>query len=88
VVGPLVTSLKALQDTLGRFQDREVQAALLRALSDELAAREGGGAALMAMGVLAERLEADRARARAEFAGRFATFARRRRRAAVREAFS
>jgi CHAD domain-containing protein len=88
VVGPLVASLKALQDTLGRFQDREVQAALLRALSDEVAGRDGGGAALMAMGVLAERLEEDRARARAEFAGRFAAFAGRRRRAAVHEAFA
>jgi CHAD domain-containing protein len=87
-VGPLVDSLKALQDTLGRFQDREVQAALLHALSDELAQREGGGGALMAMGVLAERLDEDRARARAEFAERFAAFAGRRRRAAVREAFS
>jgi CHAD domain-containing protein len=88
VVGPLVSSLKALQDTLGRFQDREVQAALLHALSNEVAAREGGGQALMAMGVLAERLDEDRARARSEFAERFATFADRRRRAAMREAFS
>ena len=40
----MVTSLKALQDTLGRFQDREVQAGLLRQLSDEVAQRERGGA--------------------------------------------
>ena len=40
-----------LQDTLGRFQDREVQAEMLRSLGDEIAARENGAAALMAMGV-------------------------------------
>ena len=71
----MVTTLKALQDTLGRFQDREVQAGMLRPLSDEVATREDGGAALMAMGVLAQRLERDQARARAEFAARFAAFA-------------
>ena len=86
-VGPMVTSLKALQDTLGRFQDREVQAGLLRRLSDEVAQREGGGAALMAMGVLAQRLDRDRARARAEFAARFGAFAAPGQRARVRETF-
>jgi CHAD domain-containing protein len=88
VVGPMVGSLKALQDTLGRFQDREVQAALLRSLSDEMATREGGGAALMAMGVLAQRLDADRAAARREFAGRFAAFASDRQRQLVRRTFA
>jgi CHAD domain-containing protein len=86
-ITPMVASLKAMQDTLGRFQDREVQAALLRDLSDEVAAREGGGAALMAMGVLAQRLDRDRVRARTEFAGRFQAFAAPRRRAQVRETF-
>ena len=86
-VGPMVTSLKALQDTLGRFQDRGVQAGLLRQLSDEVAQREGGGAALMAMGVLAQRLDRDRARARAEFAARFGAFAAPGQRAPVRETF-
>jgi CHAD domain-containing protein len=87
VIDPMVASLKALQDTLGRFQDREVQAALLRELSNEVATREGGGAALMAMGVLAQRLDADRAQARSEFAGRFGAFAAPRQRALVRETF-
>ena len=32
---PMVKTLKSLQDTLGRFQDREVQAAMLRSLGDE-----------------------------------------------------
>jgi CHAD domain-containing protein len=87
VIDPMVASLKALQDTLGRFQDREVQAALLRELSNEVATREGGGAALMAMGVLAQHLDADRAQARSEFAGRFGAFAAPRQRALVRETF-
>jgi CHAD domain-containing protein len=87
VIDPMVASLKALQDTLGRFQDREVQAALLRELSNEVATREGGGAALMAMGVFAQRLDADRAQARSEFAGRFGAFAAPRQRALVRETF-
>ena len=37
VVGPMVKSLKALQDVLGRHQDREVQIAMLRSLADEVA---------------------------------------------------
>ena len=59
----MVTTLKALQDTLGRFQDREVQAPMLRSLGDEVArARRTAPAALMAMGVLVERLEREQAR--------------------------
>jgi CHAD domain-containing protein len=75
VVKPLVASLKALQDTLGRFQDREVQAQLLRASADEVGARERGSAALMAMGSAVDRLEAEQSAARAQFARRFAGFA-------------
>ena len=36
-VGPLVRSLKGLQDVLGRHQDREVQIAMLRASAPEVA---------------------------------------------------
>ena len=61
VVKPMIKSLKALQDMLGRHQDREVQVAMLRSLRDEVAALPGGPAALMAMGVLVERLERGRA---------------------------
>jgi CHAD domain-containing protein len=75
VVKPMVTTLKGLQDVLGRFQDREVQADLLRALGDDIAAMEGGAAALMAMGVLVERLTEQQQQARAQFAERFAQFA-------------
>ena len=83
----MVRTLKALQDTLGRFQDREVQATTLRSLRDDVAALDGGPAALMAMGLLVDRLEADQAAARAEFAERFAAFAARPQRALVRETF-
>jgi len=75
VVKPMVTTLKGLQDVLGRFQDREVQADLLRALGDDIAAMEGGAAALMAMGVLVERLGEQQQQARAQFAESFAQFA-------------
>ena len=74
-VGPVVKALKALQDTLGRFQDRQVQAQALQALGPELAARDRGPAALMATGLIVERLGAQQAAARAEFAQRFAVFA-------------
>ncbi|HEY2260155.1 MAG TPA: CHAD domain-containing protein [Solirubrobacteraceae bacterium] len=72
VVDPLVRSLKALQDVLGRHQDREVQVALLRSLAAEVAGLPRGPAALMAMGVLVDRLLADEVAARREFAERFA----------------
>jgi CHAD domain-containing protein len=88
VVDPMVSTLKALQDVLGRFQDREIQAAMLHDVSDEVATRQGGGAALMAMGVLAQRLDRDRARARDDFAGRFAAFAAKRQRKLVRKTFA
>ena len=69
-------TLKALQDTLGRFQDREVQAALAARRSATRSRRaRAAPAALMAMGVLVERLDARPGAARAEFAERFAAFA-------------
>ncbi len=75
VVKPMVATLKGLQDVLGRFQDREVQADSLRGLGEQIAASEGGAAALMAMGVLVQRLLAEQHAARAEFDESFARFA-------------
>jgi CHAD domain-containing protein len=72
VVSELVRALKALQDVLGRHQDREVQIATLRSLADEVGTLPGGPRALMAMGVLVDRLYADEAAARDEFGQRFA----------------
>ena len=42
-VAPLVKSLKALQELLGRHQDREVQIAMLRSSVEEVATLPGGG---------------------------------------------
>ncbi len=88
VVRPMVRSLKALQDVLGRHQDREVQAATLRSLGDAVAAAaDGSPAALMAMGALVERLEEDQYAAREQFASTFGQFASKHRRKRVRETF-
>jgi CHAD domain-containing protein len=87
VVKPMVSSLKGLQDVLGRFQDREVQAGLLRSLGDEVASLEGGAAALMAMGVLVQRLGEEQAQARAHFAESFAAFASKAQRKLVDQTF-
>jgi CHAD domain-containing protein len=86
-VRPLVRSLKDLQDVLGRHQDRDVQRAMLRTVRDEVAAQPDGVAALVASGALAQRLRDDELAARQEFAARFAAFAARDRRRAVRETF-
>ena len=87
IVKPMVSSLKGLQDVLGRFQDREVQAALLRSMGDEVAALDGGAAALMAMGVLVQRLGEEQAQARREFAESFAAFSAKSQRKLVDQTF-
>ncbi len=88
VVKPMIKTLKALQDVLGRHQDREVQVATLRALRDEVSALPGGAAALMAMGVLVMRLGEDEQAARDEFTERFEAFSARKQRKLVKETFS
>ncbi len=87
VVKPMVSSLKGLQDVLGRFQDREVQAELLHALGDDISHLEGGAAALMAMGVLVQRLHEDQHEARAAFAETFGGFAAKAQRKLVDQTF-
>jgi CHAD domain-containing protein len=87
VVKPMVKALKSLQDVLGRHQDREVQIAMLRSLRDEVAKLDGGTAALMAMGVLVDRLLVDEQAAREEFAERFAVFASGSERRVVKDTF-
>ena len=64
VVKPMVRTLKGLQDVLGSHQDREVQADHLRGLADELAGETGGPEALLALGVLVDRLDAEQHEAR------------------------
>jgi CHAD domain-containing protein len=87
VVRPMIKALKGLQAVLGHHQDREIQVTMLRSLGGELAAAADGAAALMAMGVLVQRLEADQQAARSAFAQSFATFASARQRKLVRDTF-
>jgi len=88
VVKPMIKALKALQDVLGRHQDREVQIELLRSLAAEVSRAEGGEAALMAVGALVARLSEDERAARDEFAARFAEFASAEQRRLVKATFS
>ena len=87
VVKPMISTLKDLQEVLGRFQDRAVQIELLHEVRDELAGEAGGPAALMALGPALDALVADQQAARDEFAERFAAFAGKQQRDLVRDAF-
>src|SRR5581483_6939105 len=84
VARPMIRTLKALQDVLGRHQDREVQTATLGSLSADLAGDRG---ALLATGALMARLDDDKWAARREFADRFAHFASRSQQALVKDTF-
>jgi CHAD domain-containing protein len=83
VTKPFIKTLKGLQDQLGRFQDREVQANSLRDLAPDVDDHK----TLMAMGALVQRFIEEEIAARAEFAERFATFASKPQRAVVKEHF-
>jgi CHAD domain-containing protein len=88
VITPMVRALRALQDSLGRFQDRQIQAELVHSLGEEVRTLPDGARALMAMGQLVERLDEQQAQARAEFATRFADFASAKHRALAQEVFT
>jgi CHAD domain-containing protein len=88
VTKPMVRALKALQETLGLFQDRQVQAELLRSLGQDVTELQDKAAALIAMGQLVARLEQQQEDARAHFAERFQAFAARKQRTLVRETFT
>jgi CHAD domain-containing protein len=88
VVKPMIRALKGLQDVLGRHQDREVQVATVRSLRDEVARLPDGAAAVMAMGVLVERLAEDERAARQAFAERFGVFASKAQRKLVKDTFA
>jgi CHAD domain-containing protein len=85
VVKPMIGSLKALQDVLGRHQDREVQTETLGSLAVELAGEE---AALLATGALIARLDDDKRAVRGDFSARFASFSSGEQRALVKETFA
>jgi CHAD domain-containing protein len=88
VVKPMIKALKALQDVLGRHQDREVQVAMLHSQREEVAAMREGPAALMAMGALVRQLGEDQLAARGAFAERFAEFASKSQRKLVKDTFA
>jgi CHAD domain-containing protein len=71
-----VNELKTLQDCLGEFQDTDIQITELRSFAAAMMAdRSAPATTLLAMGEIAAGLAARQAKARAEFAGRFADFA-------------
>jgi len=71
-----VADLKGLQDVLGRFQDSEVQRQALHGFAEEMMAKGAPAASVLAMGELIGHLDAEQDRARLEFDGAFAHFAR------------
>ena len=71
-----VADLKGLQDVLGRFQDSEVQRQALRGFAEEMMADGTPARAVLAMGELIGHLDAEQDRARREFDGAYARFAR------------
>ncbi len=74
-IGPLIRTLKQLQDHLGDFNDLKVQQAHLKAMAEALA-REGAPAAtLMAVGRLVAHLEVQQQAERRRFAKAFRRFA-------------
>ncbi len=72
----VIEDLKSLQDVLGRFQDSEVQRQALRGFAEEMMADGTPAGAVLAMGELIGHLDAEQDRARHEFDGAFAHFAR------------
>ena len=89
VVKPMIKALKALQDVLGRHQDREVQIALLRSLGPARSRGCGAGRGADGDGGADRRGSGEDERAaRAEFAGRFAAFCLRGQRRLVNETFA
>ena len=70
-----IASLKGLQDTLGGFQDLQVQADALLGYARQLA-RDGKAPppTYIALGMLVERLRESQVQTRVEFAGRFDEF--------------
>jgi CHAD domain-containing protein len=72
----VIEDLKGLQDVLGCFQDSEVQRQALRGFAEEMMVDGTPAAAVLAMGELIGHLDAEQDRARHEFDGAFAHFAR------------
>jgi CHAD domain-containing protein len=74
--GAVLADLKRLQDSLGEFQDTQVQIGEIRALATSmLATGEAPAVTLLAMGEVTAGLAARQLAARGEFERRFAAFA-------------
>ena len=71
-----VADLKGLQDSLGRFQDTEVERRSLREFAEEMMAQGTTAGALLAMGELIGHLDVEQEGARREFDVAFARFQR------------
>ncbi len=71
----LIKSLKGVQEVLGDFQDYEVQEDALRLFSDEMMRQQKvSSSTLLDMGVLVQKLDEKRCKARDEFARFFTEF--------------
>jgi len=71
-----VADLKGLQDSLGRFQDTEVERRALREFAEEMMAAGTTAGALLAMGELIGHLDVEQEGARRQFDRAFARFVR------------
>jgi CHAD domain-containing protein len=72
---PLIKELKALQDTLGEFQDGEVQREAVREFAAAMMEQGAAPAAtVLAMGELAAQLDANQLNARGALVGRLRPF--------------
>ena len=88
-MGAVLKELKLLQETLGTFQDREVQILTLREYARLMMEKGGYGSnTFLAMGVLIDGLAQSQRRVREESAERFGRFARRRTRERFQALFS
>ena len=87
-VRTMVSTVKELQDVLGRFQDCQVESQFLRSLGPELARGPGGADALIALGLHLDRLSAEQHRAREAFSATFRSFAARDHRRMVNKTFA
>jgi CHAD domain-containing protein len=86
-LAPLIEPLKRVQDVLGRHQDRQVQTDLLRRVAPEVATLPRGPNAVLAMGMLIDRLDSDARAAREELAEPLAELGAAEQRDLVKEIF-
>ncbi len=84
----LIKNLKGLQEVLGDFQDYAVQEENLKLFSEEMMALKIPANTFLAMGVLIQDLDANRCRAREDFASKFDSFKLEENRLAFKQLFA